>query len=79
MVKGPPIRIFVLMVLLYIYNTTCSVSTLVSTYHQTMHTLHSVPSSCTLCQPTLIEKTSDKKYRFGVPIKVLTKQVGLYF
>ena len=37
--------------------------------------LHSVPSSCTLCQPVLIASTSDKKYRFGVPFKVLTKQV----
>ena len=41
-------------------------------------TLHSVPSSCTLCQPVLIVSTSDKKYRFGVPFKVLTKQVGLH-
>ena len=39
----------------------------------------SVPSSCTLlCQPVLIASTSDKKYRFGVPLTVLTKQVGLY-
>ena len=43
-----------------------------------MCTPHSVPSSCTLCQPVLIVSTSDKKYRFGVPFKVLTKQVGLY-
>ena len=43
-----------------------------------MSTLHSVPSSRTLCQPVLIASTSDKKYRFGVPFKVLTKQVGLY-
>ena len=40
--------------------------------------LHSVPSSCTLCQPALIVSISDKKYRFGMPFKVLTKQVGLY-
>ena len=43
-----------------------------------MHTPHSVPSSCTQCQPVLLASTSDKKYRFGVPFKVLTKQVGLY-
>ena len=35
-------------------------------------------SSCTLCQPVLTVSTSDKKYRVGVPFKVLTKQVGLY-
>ena len=43
-----------------------------------MCTLHSVPSSCTLCQPVLVVSTSDEKYRFGVPFKVLTKQVGLH-
>ena len=56
------------------------------TYASTMYihtkgfiqTLHSVPISCTLCQPVLIVSTSDKKYRFGVPFKVLTKQVRLY-
>ena len=43
-----------------------------------MSTLHSVPSSCTQCQPVLIVSTSDKKYRLGVPFKVLTEQVGPY-
>ena len=43
-----------------------------------LYTPHSVPSSCTLCQPVLIVSTSDKKYRSGVPFGVPTKQVGLY-
>ena len=43
-----------------------------------MGALHSVPSSCTVCQTVLIVSTSDKKYRFGVPFKVLTKQVEQY-
>ena len=30
-----------------------------------------------VCQPVLIASTSDKKCRFGVPFKVLPKQVGL--
>ena len=34
------------------------------------HTPHSVPSSCTPCQPVLVVSTSEKKYRFGVPFKV---------
>ena len=38
---------------------------------------YSVPSACTLCQPVLIVSTSDKKYRFGVPFKVLTKWAEL--
>ena len=37
------------------------------------HTPHSVPSSCTPCQPVLVVSTFDKKYRFGVPFKVLSK------
>ena len=41
-------------------------------------TLHSLPSSCSLCQPVLIVSTSDKKYRFGVPFKVLVKQASGY-
>ena len=49
------------------YGTTCLVSI-----------LHSVPSSCALCQPVLIVSTSDMKYGFGVPFKVLTKQVCLH-
>ena len=54
------------------YSTTCLVSTLVSTYFWLLHTLHLVPSSCTPCQPVLIVvSTSDKKYRFGVPLEVL--------
>ena len=40
--------------------------------------LSEYPSSCTLCHSVLVVSTSDKKYRFGVPFKVLTKQVGLY-
>ena len=36
-----------------------------------VRTLHSVPNSCTLCQPVLIVITSDK-YKFNVPVKVLT-------
>ena len=60
------------------YSVTCLVSTWVSTFSWLVSTLHSVPSSCTLCQPVLIVSTSDKKYRFGVPFKVLAKQVGLY-
>ena len=54
------------------YSTTCLLSTLVSTYSWLVSTLHSVPSSCTLCQPVLIVSTSDKKYKFSVPFKVLT-------
>ena len=54
------------------YSTTCLVSTLVSTHSWLVSTLHSFPSSCTLCQPVLTVSTSDKKYRFGVPFKVLT-------
>ena len=46
---------------------------------QYIRTLHSVLISCMPCQPVLIVSTSNKKYRFGVPSKVLTKQVGLYF
>ena len=42
------------------------------------HTPHSVPSSCTLCQPVLMVSTSDKKYRFGVPFELHTEQVGLH-
>ena len=60
------------------YSATCLVSTWVSTHSWLVSTLHSVPSSCTLCQTVLIGSTSDKKYRFGVPFRVLTKQVGLY-
>ena len=37
------------------------------------HTPYSVPSSCTPCQPVLVVSTSDKKSRFGVPFKVLSK------
>ena len=62
----------------YIYSATCLVSTLVSTYSWLVSTPHSVPSSCTLCQTVLIASTSDRKYRFGVPFKVVTRQVGLY-
>ena len=47
---------------------------LVSTHSWLMSTPHSVPSSCTLCQPVLIVSTSDKKYIFGVPFKVLLNQ-----
>ena len=43
-----------------------------------MSTLQSLLTSYTLCQPILIASTSDKKYRFGVPFKVLTTQVGHY-
>ena len=32
----------------------------------------------TICQPVLMVSTSDEKYIFGVPFKVLSKQVGLY-
>ena len=39
------------------YSTACLVSTLVSTYSWLVHTLHSVPSSYTLCQPVLIVST----------------------
>ena len=42
------------------------------------HTLHSVPSSCTLCPPVLIVSTSDEKYRFGVTFELHTEQVGLH-
>ena len=42
------------------------------------HTPHSVPSSCTPCQPVLVVSTSDKKYRFGVPFKVLSKLDYIY-
>ena len=52
------------------YSATCLVSTWVSTHSWLVSTPHSVPSSCTLCQPVLIVSTSDKKYRFGVPFKV---------
>ena len=41
-----------------------------------MSTPHSVPSSCTPCQPVLIASTSDKKYRFSVPFKVLNKKLN---
>ena len=40
-------------------------------YFWLVSTLHLAPSSCTLCQPVLIISTSDKKYRCGVPFKVL--------
>ena len=46
------------------YSATCLVSTWVST-------LHSVPNLCTMLTST------DSKYRFGVPFKVITKEVGL--
>ena len=59
------------------YSATCLGSTLVSTYSWVVSTPHSIPSSCTLCQPLLTVSTSDMKYRFGVPLKVFTKQVGL--
>ena len=52
------------------YSATCLVSTLAGTYFWLVSTPHSVPSSCTLCQPVLTVSTSDKKYRFGVPFKV---------
>ena len=64
--------------MVHMYSATCLVSTWVSTYSLLVSTLHSVPSSCTLCTPVLIVSTSDKKYRFGGPFKILTKQVGLY-
>ena len=51
-------------VYMYMYIVACVVSTPVSEY--------TVPSSCTLCQAVLIVSTSDEKYRFGVPFKVLT-------
>ena len=60
------------------YSVTCLVATWISTYSWFVSTLYLVPSSCTLCQPVLIVSTSDKKYRFGMPFKVLTKQVCLY-
>ena len=46
--------------------------------HLLIRTLHSVPSSCTLCQLVLMVSTSDIKYKFGVPFNVLTNQVVLY-
>ena len=51
------------------------VSTWVSIYILLVdiHTPHSVPSSCTPCQPVLVVSTSDKMYRFSVPFKVLSK------
>ena len=53
------------------------VSTWVSIYILLVdtHTPHSVPSSCHVmpCQPLLVVSTSDEKYRFGVPFKVLSK------
>ena len=55
-----------------------SVSTLTNTHSWLVSTPHSVPSSCTLCQPVLVVSTSDKKHRYGLPFKVLTKQVCLY-
>ena len=63
---------------LSVYSTTCLVSTLVSTHSWLVSSPHSVPSSCTLCQPVLIVRTFDKKYRFGVPRYLRIKQVGLY-
>ena len=63
----------------------CNQQTLVSIYVHT-YVLHSVPSSRTLYQQVLIVstyicmyvRTTDKKPSFGVPFKVLIKQVGLY-
>ena len=55
------------------YNATCLTSTWVSTYSWLGSTLHSVPSSCTLCQKVLIASISEKKYRFGVSSKVVSK------
>ena len=63
-------------VYVYIYSTTCLVSTLVSEY---MYFTWSLAHVHTLCQPVLIIFTIDKKYRFGVPFKVLSKHVVLYF
>ena len=56
------------------------VSTWVSIYILLVdtHTPHSVPSSCTPCQPVLVVSTSDIKYRFGVPFKVLSKLGYIY-
>ena len=73
------IRMYVhLCICVYIqYNSLSNspVSTWVSIYILLVdtHTPHSVPSLCTPCQPVLVVSTSDKKYRFGVPFKVLSK------
>ena len=61
-----------------ICSATCLVSIRVTTHSWLVHTPHSVPSLCTLCQPVLIVRTSGKKFTFGVPFKVLTRQVELY-
>ena len=42
------------------YSVTCSVRIWVSNHSWLESTLHSVPSSCTLCQPVLIVRTLDK-------------------
>ena len=44
------------------------------THSWLVNTPHSVPSSCTICQPVLMVRvsTSDRKYRFGIPFKVRT-------
>ena len=43
-----------------------------------LHAHASVSRLCTLCPPVLIGITSELKCVFGMPFKVLTKQVGLY-
>ena len=54
-----------------IYSATCIVGTRVGTHSWLVSTLNLVPSSCTLCQTVLTVSTSDEKYIFGVPFKVL--------
>ena len=58
------------------YSATCLVSTLVSTHSWLIiHFTQSLAHVHYVCQPVLIASTSDKKHRFVVPFKVLTKQV----
>ena len=60
-----------------IFGATCIVSTWVGAYSWSVSTHTTlVPRSCTLYQSVLIVSTSDEKYIFGVPFKVLTKQVS---
>ena len=46
--------------------------------HVYVHFTCSLSHTHTLCQPVQMVSTSDRKYRFGVPFKLLTKQVGFY-
>ena len=72
--------VFVCVYIQYNSLSNSPVSTWVSIYILLVgtHTPHSVPSSCTPCQPVLVVSTFDKKYRFGVPFKVLSKLDYIY-